>query len=486
VGVPNEDRFAGKVIAGKYRIRRVVGAGSMGVVCEAEHVEIGKRLAIKLIDASLAGMNDIALRFRQEARAASLVESQHIVQVFDVGADDRLGLYLVMEYLTGEDLASLLAREKRIPADAAVRIAVQAARGLGKAHESGVVHRDLKPANIFLVEREDDDPLVKILDFGISKVIDASRADSKLKLTRAGMVVGTPQYMSPEQAQGYAVDARTDVWALGLVLYEMLAGRPAYPELPTYEQFIVHLVTHPPEPLRKVAPWVPEALAEVVHAAIEHDVSKRIAKCIDFARRLVEAHPITGTRASMLTALEPADTWADSSQRSPFADQLADTAEAPDRGVLTATATEMMEVAIPEDSIIVDIDVEPGEPPPPSATREAGPTLASSGIRGTAPEVAPAVDYQEDAPQFFKRQSLGSVSAEARPPRPPAPLVARPAPAVLPRLGRDASETTMPALRRRAAAALGDLQRQRVLWGAVGLAVLVVVVVVVVLVLALR
>ncbi len=241
-----EERIVGATVAGKYRIRRVIGAGSMGVVCEAEHLEIGKRLAIKLIDASLSGMSDIAMRFRQEARTASLVESHHIVQVFDVGADEKLGLYLVMEFLGGEDLAVMLARERRLDPDTAVGIALQTARGLSKAHEAGVVHRDLKPANIFLVDRDDDEPLVKILDFGISKVIDASRADSRLKLTRAGTVVGTPQYMSPEQARGYSVDVRTDVWALGLVLYEMLAGRPAYPELPTYEQFIIHLVSTPP------------------------------------------------------------------------------------------------------------------------------------------------------------------------------------------------------------------------------------------------
>ncbi len=170
-----EERIVGATIAGKYRVRRVVGAGSMGLVCEAVHLEIGKRLAIKLIDASLAGMGDIALRFRQEARAASLIESQHIVQVFDVGDDERLGLYLVMEYLTGEDLAKKLAREGRLASDVSVRIAVQAARGLAKAHEAGVVHRDLKPANIFLVDRDDEEPLVKILDFGVSKVVEASR-----------------------------------------------------------------------------------------------------------------------------------------------------------------------------------------------------------------------------------------------------------------------------------------------------------------------
>jgi serine/threonine protein kinase len=303
----NETEIVGSTIAGKYRVRRVVGGGSMGVVCEAEHLEIGKRVAIKLIDASLAGMNDIAMRFRQEARATSLVESHHIVQVFDVGTDERLGLYLVMEYLTGEDLAKVLARDKQLPVDTAVRVAVQVARGLAKAHEAGVVHRDLKPANIFLCTSEDDQPLVKILDFGISKVVDSSRGSSGagLKLTRDGMVLGTPQYMSPEQAQGLSVDERTDVWALGLVLYEMLAGRPAYPELPSYEQFIIHLVSNPPDPLSRVAPWVPEELADVVHGALEHELAKRIQTCAELVRRLIEVHPIHSGRGRSTTAPRP-------------------------------------------------------------------------------------------------------------------------------------------------------------------------------------
>ena len=307
----SEGDVVGATVAGKYRIRRVVGGGSMGLVCEAEHMEIGKRVAIKLIDASLVGMNDIAMRFRQEARATSLVESHHIVQVFDVGTDERLGLYQVMEYLTGEDLATRLAREKLLAPDLAVRIGVQVARGLAKAHEAGVVHRDLKPANIFLCTTEDDQPLVKILDFGISKVVDSSRAASApgLKLTRDGMVVGTPQYMSPEQAQGFSLDERTDVWSLGLVLYEMLAGRPAYRELPTYEQFIIHLVSKPPDPLRESAPWVPDELARVVHAAVEHDVARRIQSCAELVRRLIEAHPVPWGRTVEPSSLETTDTW---------------------------------------------------------------------------------------------------------------------------------------------------------------------------------
>jgi serine/threonine protein kinase len=415
-----QQRIVGTIVAGKYRVRRVVGAGSMGIVCEAEHLEIGKRLAIKVIDASLAGMSDVAMRFRQEARAASLVESQHIVQVFDVGTDATLGLYLVMEYLTGEDLAATLVREKRLDIDEAVRIAVQVARGLAKAHEAGVVHRDLKPANIFLTEREDDHPLVKILDFGISKVIDASRAESKLKLTRAGTVVGTPQYMSPEQAQGFSVDERTDVWALGLVLYEMLAGRPAYPELPTYEAFIIHLVSHPPDPLSEVAPWVPAVLAKVVHDAIEHDLAKRIASCLDLARRLVEARPVRGVRGLPVSAADMADTWADPASMSPYATDHTPPDDRPADADRSAGSRGAGHDAISEDSLTIDVDlsVEPtGQPP---AVRQAlapapkGP-LTRSGVR--APAEGGGEEGADDAPQFFDRKSLETLGSPPSGPR---------------------------------------------------------------------
>ncbi|HEY1697106.1 MAG TPA: serine/threonine-protein kinase [Polyangiaceae bacterium] len=411
-----EQRIVGTTVAGKYRVRRIIGAGSMGIVCEAEHLEIGKRLAIKIIDASLAGMSDIAMRFRQEARAASLVESQHIVQVFDVGTDDQLGLYLVMEYLTGEDLSAALARQKRFEANEAVRIAVQVARGLAKAHEAGVVHRDLKPANIFLTEREDDDPLVKILDFGISKVIDASRADSKLKLTRAGTVVGTPQYMSPEQAQGYSVDERTDVWALGLVLYEMLAGRPAYQELPTYEAFIIHLVSHPPDPLARVAPWVPAPLAKVVHQAIEHDMAKRIGSCMELARRLLDANPLHGVRGVGMSAQDMADTWADPASMSPYADHTPQDERPALEERIPSSRTTGKDHA-PEDSLTIDVDV-PMEAAPPSAVKAqqqaADGVLARSGVRVPS---EPAEDASDEAPQFFDRKSLETLDKPPSGPR---------------------------------------------------------------------
>jgi serine/threonine protein kinase len=293
------DQHVGATIAGKYRIRRLIGVGGMGYVYEGEHLELGKRVAIKIIDGAAETSAELAARFRREARAASAVESEGIVQVFDVGRDPEVGLYMVMELLKGEDLEHRLRKEpeRRLDPVLVAQIGYQVARALVRAHGARVIHRDLKPANIFLTDRDDGSLRVKILDFGISKLLasEASIATSKdglLGLTQAGVALGTPQYMSPEQAQGLTtVDHRCDVWGLGVVLYEALAGIHAFPELRSYQETILNLLRTPPQPLSRVAPWVPEALAKVVHAAIQHDVTLRIQSCAAFAARLEEAMP---------------------------------------------------------------------------------------------------------------------------------------------------------------------------------------------------
>ena len=287
----------GTLIAGKYLVKRRIGAGGMGAVYEGEHVEIGKRVAIKVIESEHARSAELAARFRREARAASAVESEHIVQVFDVGQDDTVGLYMVMELLVGEDLASRLEHAGgRIPVDEAVTLIAQAGRALGKAHAAGVVHRDLKPANLFLTTREDGSTSVKILDFGISKLLrpgategGATSGAKTSLLTREGAVMGTPMYMSPEQAQGLPVDARSDVWSLASVLYEAIAGRTAYEPRDTYEQMIVQIVTKKPAPIENIAPWVPAPIARVIEAALAHDVDARTSDAAMFAKSLSAA-----------------------------------------------------------------------------------------------------------------------------------------------------------------------------------------------------
>ena len=176
----------GERVAGKYELKRVLGTGAMGAVYEGVHVDIGKRLAIKLIHPEFCESLEVVARFRREARAASAVESEYIVQIYDFGRDDRLGLYMVIEYLEGEDLEARLARERWISEKDTATIGLQVARGLAKAHAAGIVHRDLKPANVFLTERDDGSILAKILDFGISKFEpDASAGGSESSSRRS-------------------------------------------------------------------------------------------------------------------------------------------------------------------------------------------------------------------------------------------------------------------------------------------------------------
>jgi serine/threonine-protein kinase len=290
----------GATLAGKYIIRRLIGSGTMGEVYEAKHAELGKRVAVKLMNATYAETPEVVARFKQEARAASAVESDYIVQVFDAGKDPELGLFMITELLTGENLEARLAREGRLETAPAVVLGQQIARGLARAHAAKIVHRDLKPANIFLAKRDDGSLLTKILDFGISKVtLDDMGAISiaggaNAGITAQGVTLGTPQYMSPEQAMAQPdIDGRSDVWSLAAVLYEALSGVSAFPDTGSYIDVMMSIVNNPVTQLTRVAPWVPDRLAEVVHAGLSRDRKER-PDAVAFARRLVESVPELG------------------------------------------------------------------------------------------------------------------------------------------------------------------------------------------------
>ena len=282
-------RSVGLAVGGKYEVRRVLGIGGMGVVCEAIHIDLGKKVAIKLIDKTMKESELIVARFRREARALGQIQSEHIVDVFDVGADARVGLYMVMEHLPGEDLQSRLDRDKRLDLTTCVMIGHQMAAGLEKAHAAGVIHRDLKPANVFLTTRDNGSLLVKLLDFGVSKLLnDAGGA----RITGSGAPIGTPLYMSPEQAEGKDdTDGRADIWSLGAVLYEALAGAPPFADRGSYHGTIVGILTSRPKLLHDAAPWVPHELAKVVDAMLVHDRDARIKTAEHVTKRLLEAYP---------------------------------------------------------------------------------------------------------------------------------------------------------------------------------------------------
>ncbi|MDB5221300.1 MAG: hypothetical protein JWO86_9227, partial [Myxococcaceae bacterium] len=281
--------LVGLAVGGKYEVRRVLGIGGMGVVCEAVHLDLGKKVAIKLIDKTMKESELIVARFRREAFALGQIQSEHIVDVFDVGADARVGLYMVMEHLPGEDLQTRLERDKRLDVTTAVMVGHQMARGLEKAHAAGVIHRDLKPANVFLTTRDNGSLLVKLLDFGVSKLLnDVGGA----RITGSGAPIGTPLYMSPEQAEGKDdTDGRADIWSLGAVLYEALAGKPPFADRGSYHGTIVGILTSRATLLHDAAPWVPVEVAKVVDAMLVHDRDARIKDAAAVTKRLLEAYP---------------------------------------------------------------------------------------------------------------------------------------------------------------------------------------------------
>jgi eukaryotic-like serine/threonine-protein kinase len=297
--------MVGERVAGKYELKRLLGSGSMGAVYEGVHIDLGKRLAIKLVHPEFGESAEVVARFRREARAASAVESDYIGQIYDFGRDEALGLYMVIEYLEGEDLEARLQRERWIGEQDVATIGLQLARGLAKAHAAGIIHRDLKPANIFLTKRDDGSVHAKILDFGISKFEPERGPQSMAEptLTAYGTTLGTPQYMSPEQCEGKVpLDVRTDVWSLCAVLYEMIAGEPAISDDGGHIATMARIVRQNVPPLASRAEWVPIKLAQVIDAGLTRDRDSRIPNALSLASQLLDAFPDAGSRPSF-TAL---------------------------------------------------------------------------------------------------------------------------------------------------------------------------------------
>jgi hypothetical protein len=264
----------GQVIGGRYAIVRLLGEGAMGSVYEAKHTSSGRRVALKVISDELVGKGQVRARFALEAQAAAAIESEHVVHILDAGLDDaHQAPFIAMELLAGEDLDGALSRLGALSPEVTARLGVQACLGLEKAHAVGILHRDLKPANIFLARRDGGEVKVKLVDFGIAKLLDADGASSKL--TRTGAILGSPLYMSPEQAYARKdLDARSDLWSLGVVLYECLTGSAPFADLDSVPELLVAIGTRAAPPLRARAPHVPEGLAALIEStlAIERGV----------------------------------------------------------------------------------------------------------------------------------------------------------------------------------------------------------------------
>jgi len=272
----------GHLIGDKYRVERVLGEGGMGVVVEATHLQLEERVAIKFLLEQHATSAEVVQRFLREARAARMIKSERAVKVFDVGTTASGAPFMVMELLTGSDIAALLAHRGPMHPQLVADLLLQACDALAEAHAKGIVHRDLKPANLFVTTGADGNTLVKVLDFGISKI--GSGVDSNLTRTRGFM--GTALYVSPEQLRSAKnVDARADIWALGVMLFEMLTR--THPFLADdVAQLSVKIVMDPPTSLRSVRPDLPEELERVVARCLEKTPADRFASCAELAEAL--------------------------------------------------------------------------------------------------------------------------------------------------------------------------------------------------------
>ncbi len=291
----------GDVLDGKYRIERLLGEGGMGAVAKATHLLRRAPVALKFMSGAVLSMPGAVERFVNEGVAASQIDSDHVVKVFDVGRLPNGSPYLVMEYLEGWDLAQLLETEgPTLGVERAVHFTVQALRALQTAHAAGIIHRDMKPSNCFVIVKDGEPDFVKLVDFGISKV-RTSEDGQAAHLTRTNSALGTPLYMSPEQARSPRdVDHRTDLYSVGAILYEMLTGRTPYTaESGEYTEILFKIFTTEPEPLARIRPDLPEALAAVVHRALQRDLDSRFASAADMAEALL---PFADDRSAQVFA----------------------------------------------------------------------------------------------------------------------------------------------------------------------------------------
>ena len=277
---------SGEIIAGKYRVEREIGRGGMGVVVAATHMDLDQRVAIKILQKSSAFNQDAMARFLREARSAAKIRSEHVARVMDVGKLDDGLTYIVMEHLDGADLADVLRTEGPLRITTAADYILQACEGIAAAHAAGIIHRDIKPANLFLARQPGRANTIKILDFGVSKVFKNGSQDKDISATQAGQIFGSPMYMSPEQLDSsIAIDCRTDIWALGVVFFELLTGKPPF-DGKSSANIMTAVIRDPPPKLRSLRPDTPAVLEEVITRCLEKEREHRYATVIDLAEAI--------------------------------------------------------------------------------------------------------------------------------------------------------------------------------------------------------
>src|SRR5215467_2449642 len=291
------DPMIGRVIADRYLILARLGEGGMGRVYAAEHVKMNRQCAIKVMNPSLMNDGESATRFAREASNAARILHPNVAAVFDFGESDKT-VYLVMEYVDGEPLSALLAREGALAPRRAIDIARQIADGLSAAHELGLIHRDLKPDNVIVTRKRDGREIAKVVDFGIAKAVSDAPQDA---LTRSGLVIGTPEFMSPEQLLGDPVDARTDIYSLGCMLFQMLSGTKPF-DADSREQMIRRRLHEPPPHVRDIVPSVPKRIDTLIAHMLARSTNERLASAAQVSASLDPALVMSGWDPERISA----------------------------------------------------------------------------------------------------------------------------------------------------------------------------------------
>jgi hypothetical protein len=443
---------AGDVILGKYRMERVLGKGGMGEVLAVRHLELDDLFAIKLLLPKVLEKPDAVERFLREARAAAHLKGEHLVKVMDVGRLEDGSPYMIMEYLTGSDLAAVARERGPLPLKEALDYVLQACEAIAEAHAAGIIHRDLKPANLFLTRRANGAAFIKVLDFGISKRQDSTEED----LTQSGAIVGSPHYMSPEQMRrSKTVDARGDIWSMGVVLYRLVTGVPPF-QGENAGEVLAGVLQDDPEPPSSIVPDLPPELDAIIARALQKKPDRRYQSMNEFAvalRDLLGEEPAPISRGAPLSVravtdiaaaptlagatLEPspgAPVGRKKTSRAVMAAAVTATALAAAAGgwlihrwTAPAPARPVTAAASDTASALADTAAAPG-PSAPSAEVPAAPLSKVTPAVTAAPEVAAPTASPGAAPTASPSAAL-TARQQARPASssPPRPEKARPA-----------------------------------------------------------
>ena len=306
---PMADAYSGKQVAGQFKILQRIGSGGMGSVYKAEQPDMNRFVAVKILHSKYLSRSDLVSRFRREARAMSHLSHPNTARVFLYGQLDDGSCYFVMEYLEGRNLAQLVRAEGPMDPERAINVMVQVCGALEEAHQQGIVHRDLKPENIFLTVQGGIADFPKVLDFGLAKVTERQMRPGSLILTQEGMVFGTPEFMSPEQARGEPLDGRSDIYSLGVILYELLTGKLPFDAKQPMDFINMH-INEPPIPLGKRAPGLelPEGLERVLEKSLAKKPEDRYQTATEFGQALrdvIRGKLITGVMRALPPSRPP-------------------------------------------------------------------------------------------------------------------------------------------------------------------------------------